>query len=328
MSFRLPALAFLFLAGSLQAQILSGSFETGTPGGAAPAPWSSNDTSSVVQPEGGCTSDPGLGMPSDGSKWFKVSAGSHGPCTTSDYRTTASSLSQTFSWASGSSVLTLDAVFATAEAIGSTQYNDFMVIEVQQGATYHQLAQVDTATGSFPATSACSGFSSTAIMNLSVDLATAFPGSTGSTSFTVWVYCANYGDSAFDSIAYVDNFVAGGGPQVSFDMTFENVAGNLWTLHTGGDPGYALAEIYNCFSIQPAIPVGSGWFFGINMDGLTVLTLTSPANAAPFRGFLDSNGDWSFGPIPMPAGISVDYVAIAIQAGSVLTWSDAHHSDF
>ena len=100
-----------------------------------------------------------LTMPTDGSNWVEVE-GDVGPVDAtdpSDYRANADSLSQNFTYGAGPSVLTLDLQFQTAEGTGSTTFNDFCAVEVEEvsSGTFSTLAVIDTATGNFAGTSTC-----------------------------------------------------------------------------------------------------------------------------------------------------------------------------
>ena len=317
----------LLLATALPAQIIEGSFEGGTPGAGPPAPWSANQSNSIVQPSGACFGEPLIGLPSDGTKWFMVHAGSS-TSTPSDYRSTASDLQQTFSWNSGSPVLNMDVAFITYESVGSTTYNDFTAVEVESGATWVTLLFIDTATGSFPNTSVCGSRPMTDLIHISADLSSLFPGSSGSTVFTLHVFAANQVDSVNDPRVYVDHVFAGAPPAAPLDVSIAPVGAGLW-LYTVSGAAYPFAEIYNFFSFTPAIPTGSGPFLGLNLDPTIFQAIGSTLGTHPFHVLLDASGQYVLGPFgwSLP-GLTVDYMSVALAGGTILDISPAHSVTF
>jgi hypothetical protein len=307
-------LVALMLSAVACAQIVQGSFEAGVAGGSTmPAPWTSLGNV-VVFPYNGCTSEAGVGFPSDGTKWARIEAGG-GAATTGSYAFT-NNVAQTFTCGAAGTPLHLDVSFATAEGAGNTTFNDFMAVSVSSGTTTTTLLTLETATAAFPQNTCLTAYPSTVKNTISVDLATIFPGITPTTPVTLRVHCANGGDNAVPSYAYVDNAYIGVPPPPPIDINFVAVGG-LWTL-TVASPGHPNAENYNLFSLTLSNPQGTGPIFGINFDSTVLGEILSPLGTHPFHVLLDGNGNYSLGPIGIPAGLQADAVAVAISAGAVV----------
>ncbi|MEZ6197424.1 MAG: PKD domain-containing protein [Planctomycetota bacterium] len=188
-----------------------GSFEAQTAGSAPATPWTNaSGGANLVLPTGGVATDNGL--PSHGTKWLEVSAsGSNAATPPSNIGgagsppANVSAVSQAFGYAAGDTLLTFDAAFIRNENANETQFNDFMSVDVTDGATWVNLYYADTFTAT-PNTSARHALPMTAVTAVSANLATLFPGSTTSTTFIVQVSCGNLVDGAQASIAYADDF--------------------------------------------------------------------------------------------------------------------------
>lgn len=320
----LPA-ALLLAASGAAAQVGNGSFENG-PTGSAPSGWNVNDNGTVVLPSGSCFSEALLGFPSDGSNWCKVDAGSSSGVTIANHLLAASHLEQTFTLGQTSdTTLALDVTFVSAETPGNSTYNDILVVEVRALGSTSVLATVDVATGSFPNTSLCGTRPATDLMNLSVDLAAAFPGLTGSTPVTLGVYVGNGNDGAFDSWAYVDNArITGTGQVAPFDVGLVDQGGDMYLLTTTGT-NLPNAEIYNFFSFALSNPLGSGPFFGLEPDSFLLQQIFLPLGTHPFHVTLDAQGTYQFGPVPLdPAQVSMDYMSLALTGGVPTDWTPVH----
>src|SRR5262249_13334230 len=78
----------------------------------------------------------------------------------------------------------------------------------------------------------------------------------------------------------------------------------------------ANAEIFNFVTFAPAVPTGTGPFFGLSIvDSQTLfIELTSPLGTAPFHVLAPGSGtyDWGFtnGPLAPPLHLSMDVVTV------------------
>jgi len=189
--------------------VSDGSFESQSAGSAPTSPWSTVGGSHVVNPSGGTTSDGG--MPTHGTNWAELSAADTNggtPPSNPGGATTPSSggagVTQSFSYGTGATELSFDAAFLRNETANSS-YNDWMSVELSDGSTTQSLYYADTGTATV-GTSSKHGFAMTAVTNVNVDLATLFPSSTTSTTFTLTAVVANGTDGIQPSIGYIDNF--------------------------------------------------------------------------------------------------------------------------
>ena len=203
-------LGYITVANPPVAGLSDGSFENQSAGSAPSAPWTiTAGAAHKIDPSGATTSDGG--MPGQGAQWCDLGAdGSNGatppsnPGGVTNPPVGARGISQTFSYPAGQTELSFDAVFLRNEDPNQTQYNDFMTVDISDGSTTLNLFYADT----FSATSGTSaqyGFAKTALAGVSVDLATAFPGSTTATGFTFTAQVGNGFDNFQPSRGYIDD---------------------------------------------------------------------------------------------------------------------------
>jgi hypothetical protein len=314
---RVPSLFLVLaiLAAPSAAQIVDGSFEASTPGGAPGSPWTTS-AGATVFPGGSCFFE--LAMPTQGSNWAELSnsgTSTVDPLDPNSYRNSSNSLSQAFSWAAGSPILTLDVQLKTGESPSpTTPYNDFCIVEVQQGSSWVTLASLTVNASSFPGTSVCGTDPITSVQNLNLDLSSAFAGSTSSTVFTLWIFCGNAGDGAVASAAYIDNVaVGGGGPTapLTIDIVPVPAMGASWFELQTLSTTLSNVQVRNFLSLVQTTPTGSGGWFGLAFTIDVIDQALQPIGAEPFNVALDANGSYSFGPFFFPASISLDAVAVA-----------------
>jgi hypothetical protein len=317
-------LVALLLTAVAAGQIVQGSFENGVSGSTTmPAPWTSSGTSAQVFPAGSCTTESGIGFPSDGSKWVRITGGG-GAATTASYAFT-NNVAQTFTTGAAGTQLHLDVSFSTSEGPGNTFYDDFLAVSVSAGATTATLLTLQTSSASFPQTT-CQFGPSTVKTSVVADIASYLPGITPSTPITLRVHCANVGDDAVASYGYVDNVYLGVPPPPPIDQTFVP-SGGLWTFHVAS-PTHPNAQLFNLFALVTLTPTGSGPLFGINFDTTVLNEILSPLGAQPFHVLLDGSGNYAFGPIGIPGGLSADSVSVAVSGGSVVAVSAAKKFNF
>jgi hypothetical protein len=313
----------LLITAAAAGQIVQGSFETGIAGGTTvPSPWTSTAGSALVMPSGGCTSEP-IGFPSAGTKWVRIASGG-GPSDPSSYAS-ANNVAQTFTTGAAGTQLNLDVAFSTGEGPGSF-YNDFLAVAVTSGTSTVTLLTLETATAQFPQTACLTSQPLTVKTTVVADLATVFLGLLPTTPVTLRIHCANGVDNVVTSYAYVDNVYLGTPPPPPIDLNFVG-AGGLWTLQVAA-PLHPNAECWNLFSLVPLVPTGSGPVFGVNFDSTVLSEITSPYGTHPFHIGLDGAGNYTLGPIGLPAGLSVDGVSIAVSGGAIVAVSPAKNFTF
>jgi hypothetical protein len=302
-------------------QIVDGSFEAAVAGGSTlPSPWTTSG-SILVMPSGGCTSDPAIGFPSAGTKWVRIESGG-GPATPSSYAGTPN-VAQTFTTGTGGTQIHLDVAFSTGEGPGNTFYDDFMAVSVSTATATVTLLTIDTATGAFGNTACLTSQPATTKATIAADLATLFPGLQPTTPVILRIHCGNGGDNVVSSYAYVDNAYLGTPPPPPIALSFVNQGGGMWTLQVAS-PTHPNAECWNLFSLVTLTPTGSGPIFGINFDSTVLSEIVSPPGTHPFHIALDGNGNYSLGPIGLPAGLAADGIAIAVSGGAIVAVSTAN----
>ncbi len=315
------AVALVASAGVV-AQISQGSFEGATAGSTTmPTGWVGSATGVArIFPYQGCVLETGIGFPSQGSKWVRVDAGPQ--ATTASY-SNANNISQTFTTGTATNTfLQLDLAFITAEGPGQMTFNDFTAVTISSGTTTVQLALIDSATGQFSQTAcaATSGNPATAKATISVDLLALFPSSTPSTAFTLRIYVANVGDGAVPSSAYLDNVRLGTVPPPPMSISLVNNGGGQYTFRNQA-PANPGAEVYNLFSFSLVQPAGTGPVFGIAFDDGIISQVLSPIGSIPFHVLLSATGQFSLGPINIPAGLTFDAVGLRIAGGNIVEWT-------
>lgn len=246
------------LATSSSAQLADGSFEEQSAGGAVGAPWATSNSFQRVAPDGVDTDG---GMPREGTQWASLSAHGSTATTPPDNPGGVTSPSaggrgilQSFSYGDGGTQLSFSAAFVDGE--GNGLINDWMSVDVTDGATTVNLYYMDSFTAASLPPAYSSGFPDLRITprtEVAADLETLFPDSTGATVFSVSILLGNGTDGGFPSHGYVDDFQLGApaptivlGDRVLGNVTevegssfrFEATAGTLLTMkanRTGGD---------------------------------------------------------------------------------------------
>ncbi len=186
-----------------------GSFESQTANSAPALPWEiALGASHIISPSG-VSSD--SGMPTDGTQWCELAGDDSDNATppsnpggVTNPSQGATGISRDFNYPSGQSTIEFDGAFLRNEDPDST-FNDFMTVDVTDGSTTVNLLYLDT----FSPTSGVSskyGYAVTPVQNVSANLATLFPSSTSSTTFTITALVGNLVDDFQPSKGYVDNF--------------------------------------------------------------------------------------------------------------------------
>jgi hypothetical protein len=114
-------------------------------------------------------------------------------------------VSQAFSYPANRPYLAFDAAFVRNGAAADAEANDWMSVEVTDGATTHCLFYRDSFSAT-PDVSARHGLPMTDVEHVFVDLQALFPASDASTVFTLAVAVGNGGDGLAPSLGYVDAF--------------------------------------------------------------------------------------------------------------------------
>ncbi|MCP3915233.1 MAG: PKD domain-containing protein, partial [bacterium] len=188
--------------------ISDGSFESQTPGDVPVDPWVTFGGTHVISPSGVSSDN---GMPTDGTNWCEIGADTTNDATppSNPGGVTAApiggaGIGQNFRYGAGQSILEFDAAFLRNEAPNETMFNDWMSIDVSDGATTYNVFYKDT----FSPTSGTSvkyGYAMTAVESVTADLATLFPGSDETTVFRLRIQIGNGGDDFQPSKGYVDD---------------------------------------------------------------------------------------------------------------------------
>ncbi len=309
-------------------QVQNGSFESAVAGGTVmPAGWSSSvstgGSATRILPYLSCATD--VGFPSDGAKWTRLTSSVMGTLTAF---TGVSKIESTFTIGAAGSLLTLDVAFATGENPGDPSWNDFMAVTVTVGATTQTIYLVDTTAGSFPTTMVCSNRPCTGKITLSQNLVTLFPTITTTTPITLRVYVGNGGDTAVPSFGYVDKVTLSSSVVIPpLSLSFLPSGPGNWIMKTNA-PALPGAEVFNLVALNLSLPTGSGPLFGIAFDSLVLEQAMSPLGTVPWHVNLDGAGVFQIGPFGIPAGLSVDYIAIAIVGGAVSQVTPASNITF
>lgn len=322
----LMALLVAALAPALDAQVFTdGGFESQAAGSPPAAPWTvASGASHIVRNTADC------GMPSEGSRYLEASANGTGPGTppapTTGFGTAASGTGQVTQTFAGPALVTGALVFINGEGAASSTYNDFACVEVSALGQSYSLAYLDT----YSAMTGTSGLHSanpcTAVTAFTADLVTLFPAATGATVFTLRLHASNRGDGVVPSFAYLDNIVVGTPPPPPLASDFENLGGGLWRLNvTSLTPG---VELYNLVGVTVlANPVGSGSFLGMAPAQELFVEATFPIGTDPFHVSM-AGTTYQSPAYPIPAGLVVDEVTIAVQGFTVVGYTNAQRFTF
>lgn len=225
------------------------SFESQTAGSAPAAPWfafygAGGSVGHVLLSAAGGGDN---GMPSNGQLWCELGAestdttlppGSGAGATP----ITGAGISQEFTYPVGQSVLQLDALFVNAEGHAQSAHNDWMSVDVSDGATTFSVYRRDTFSATASTSTLHAGHITTPLESVTADLAQLFPASKPTTLFTLSVQVGNGGDGTDPSHGYVDHvrFAAPGAPlTVQFNATPQIVEVGLpvsFADHTQGAP--------------------------------------------------------------------------------------------
>ncbi|MCB9833546.1 MAG: hypothetical protein H6807_13840 [Planctomycetes bacterium] len=261
---------------------------------------------------------PDVGMPTDGSRYAVIFAGSSGPATPHDNEggtgTGAGgtmSLSQGFSFVDlGMTTINFDCVL-----VGNDDVPDFFEAEISDGTTTLNLVHLDVLNDLGGPTSLLTGLPSSGIVSVSVDLGPYFPTATFATVFSLSFHVGNAVDTAVPARAYVDDVHFTPGTPFN-ENSIRYVPGGAWvTLEIRTEAPFM--EYYNVISHVTTFPKGSGPFGGIWPDAQTWAFVTMPLGSTGIHDFSDANGLFS---VPVWAGIAAtgfqfDYFLAAVTPG-------------
>lgn len=172
-------------------------FESSTPGMPPGPPWTTLfGTTNVLSSTVGGSDN---GMPSAGLQWCELSTAGTLPSGQPE-----AGIQQTIRFPMGRPVLQLEAAFVLGETPGGA-LNDFMRIEVTDGATPTTIYARDTSSP-IVATSSVHGGMMTSVDTITADLQALYPASTDQTLFTLRAVVGNGGGAAgASSFGYLDN---------------------------------------------------------------------------------------------------------------------------
>lgn len=202
------------------------SFEDQLPGSLLAGPWQVvAGGESVVQPVPGLGGE--IGMPSSGTQWCELSsAGTHplfGP--------PVAGIEQSIQPPLGAHVLQFEAAFLSAEARTDPRFNDFVQIEIGDGALTHVLYARDGFSGSADRSS-IHGCPMTPVETVSADLHALFPSAGPKTRFMLRALVGNGGDGNVPSFAYLDGlrFLAPAEVPIQASFTADLTAAGVGSL--------------------------------------------------------------------------------------------------
>jgi PKD repeat protein len=215
-------------------QLVDGGFEQQVPDQAPAAPWSVTfGVDHLVRSS--ATSVDGT-WPREGSQWCDLSAEGtfaaippSNPFGTTTPPIGAAGVQQLFAYPAGASLLRLDAAFLRSGPADQAAFNDFMSVDVSDGATTLNLFYADTFTLA-PNTSQVHGLPLTDVSSITVDLRARFPTSTPATLFTLSLQVGNGGDGLGASRAYVDHVRLEPGGSLEIYGCGTNPAGSMLVL--------------------------------------------------------------------------------------------------
>ena len=247
-------LGYVEVGGAPSAGLADPSFELQVAGAPPGVPWSILDGGDHLVASASVLPD--HGMPSEGDKWLEVSAaGTNDAAPPSNPGgltvppVGGAGVGQSFTLEPGAAVLRFDAAFLRNGTANDAAFNDWMSVDVGDGATTWNLFYADTFTPT-PQVSARHGLPMTDVVRGRADLATLFPGWTPATVFTLTVQVGNGGDGAAPSRGYVDFFAQGppaaavvrngsGVNPLCYTSTTLPMVGETWfaAIDTAGHPG-------------------------------------------------------------------------------------------
>jgi len=201
---------FVSVTGSVGLGLADGGFESQVPGTSPRTPWSVLAGSAHRIGPLALVRDGD--MPSEGSQWLEVSAqgsiDARAPSMpgglTSPSRG-ACGVGQAFRLPAGRTRLGFEAAFLLAGPQASSDFNDWMSVNVSDGTRTLNVYHADSFTP-LPEVSLEHGLPMTATARVRIDLSHAFPEADESTIFTLQVLVGNGGDGAGASIGRVDAF--------------------------------------------------------------------------------------------------------------------------
>lgn len=198
-------------------------FEAQVEGTAPSAPWSSFFGSGGFVGVGmrSLVSGGDGAMPSEGQIW--VDLGAESTSTTSPPAAgagatprTGAGIARTFTYPPGASVLQLDVVFACAEQPASSNFDDWMAVDISDGETSLALLRRDTFSALTNFSALVPGAVLSTLENVTADLEELFPLADPFTEFTLTIQVGNAGDDAVPSRGFVDNLrFASRGPELA-----------------------------------------------------------------------------------------------------------------
>ncbi len=244
-------------------------------------------------------------MPSDGSLWCEIGADS--TSTTLPPSEGAGSTPRTgagfaveFTFPQGRSVIQLDALFLSAEPFAATARNDWMSIDLSNGAWTKNVFRRDTFAGFGSASDIHVDLLTTPLERVTADLAELFVGSDVTTPFVLTVQVGNGGDGTAPSRGYVD--------AVRFELPGASVGVNFTGAPTLVEAGLPVQFV----QLSSGGPTTFSWDFG---DG-TASSFAAPAHVYANPGVYDvtlrAAADSAAGVLVRP-----DYVTVFAPSGDV-----------
>ena len=270
-----------------------GSFEGQTPGTQPRSPWRvAFGTGVGVNPT---TVARDQSMPTHGERWLEIGAdGSVGalPPTNPGGEGTAplgaAQVRQNFTFTPGMPWLGFNAAFVLNGPVAAPDANDFMSIDVSDGATTYNLYYADSFTP-LPLISDKFGLPMTDTATVRTNLAELFPVADSSTILTLTISVGNGDDGSDPSRGYVDSFILGmlaeaverngTGLNSMCYSAIPPVVGQEWrgsidsSSHTA--PGWVLIL---CYGGAASGPVLSGGEILVDLASAPIFTLIAPSN--------------------------------------------------
>ncbi len=286
---------------TLPSGIVDGSFEDSATGAAPGAPWVVElGTAQRVLPDGFPFDQ---ALPSEGSNWLELSAeGSVAalpPSAPSGLVAPSSGgagVLQDFRYPTGSTRLRFEAAFLLDGDLDDPVFNDWMSVEVSDGANTFCIYYRDTFSV-FDRTSQGYGLPMTKVETIEVDLAQLFPSSDSSTPLRLALRVGNGGDGSRPSRGYVDDVRLFGAasarpygcginePDTLVATSLPRLGGML--VLALDNPlgtqcaGTTSATVFISYAPEPAFPCGTvrpGYGMAVGAPGETLVDWATPAN--------------------------------------------------